>query len=142
MEVLRYFPNASILSCRYQHHQQYLKEHKGKVLYLNEKGSFISGNNIIVGHESQHELMAIILLFALFSSQFLILYWKKKHYSSYQVISLTGLYLFPALFALYDGWPRFLTIWTLFSLVNGFGKGRRLLLDGDGKINFIASLPF
>ncbi|SAM02094.1 hypothetical protein [Absidia glauca] len=85
---------------RYQLHQQYLKEHKG--------------------HESQHEMMAIILLFALFSSQFLILYWKKKHYSSYQVISLTGLYLFPALFALYDGWPRFLTIWTVFSLVNGF----------------------
>ncbi|CAO3591460.1 unnamed protein product [Absidia cylindrospora] len=85
---------------RYQLHQQYLKEHKG--------------------HESQHEMMALILLFALFSSQFLILYWKKKHYSSYQVISLAGLYVFPTFFALYDGWTRFLIIWTLFSIINGF----------------------
>ncbi|CAO3647107.1 unnamed protein product [Cunninghamella echinulata] len=85
---------------RYELHKEYLKEHRG--------------------HESQHELMAIILLFALFSSQFLILYWKKRHYSSYQIVSLTGLYIFPVLFALYDWWPRFLTIWIIFSIINGF----------------------
>ncbi|KAI9301067.1 hypothetical protein BJ944DRAFT_12097 [Cunninghamella echinulata] len=85
---------------RYELHKEYLKEHRG--------------------HESQHELMAIILLFALFSSQFLILYWKKRHYSSYQIVSLTGLYIFPVLFALYDWWPRFLTIWVIFSVINGF----------------------
>ncbi|ORZ11554.1 hypothetical protein BCR42DRAFT_421327 [Absidia repens] len=85
---------------RYQLHLDYLKEHKG--------------------HESQHELMAIILLFALFSSQFLILYWKKKHYASYQIVSLSGLYIFPVLFSLYNGWARFIIIWCLFSIVNGF----------------------
>ncbi|KAI7899245.1 ring finger protein 175-like protein [Cokeromyces recurvatus] len=72
------------------------------------------------GHESQHELMAIILLFALFASQFLILWWKKKHYKSYQTVSLAGLYFFPVLFGLYAGWSRFLIFWTLFSLLNGF----------------------
>ncbi|KAK4515762.1 uncharacterized protein ATC70_010715 [Mucor velutinosus] len=72
------------------------------------------------GHESQHELMAIILLFALFASQFLILWWKKKHYKSYQAVSLGGLYLFPMLFGLYAGWYRFLVFWTLYSILNGF----------------------
>lgn len=68
--------------------------------------------------------MALILLFALFASQFLILYWKKKHYRSYQAVSLTGLYIFPLLFALYDGWYRFLAVWSIFSALNTFGKLR------------------
>ena len=77
---------------------------------------------MIIGHEKRHELMAFILLFALFASQFLILYWKKKHYRSYQAVSLGGLYFFPVLFGIHDGWYRFIFIWTLFSMVNGFGK--------------------
>ncbi|KAI8081833.1 uncharacterized protein B0P05DRAFT_63308 [Gilbertella persicaria] len=63
--------------------------------------------------------MAFILLFALFASQFLILWWKKRHYSSYQTVSLGGLYFFPMLFGFYAGWPRFLVVWTLFSILNG-----------------------
>ncbi|KAI9261603.1 hypothetical protein BDA99DRAFT_511877 [Phascolomyces articulosus] len=85
---------------KYEQHQQYLVDHQG--------------------HEKRHELMAFILLFALFASQFLILYWKKKHYRSYQAVSLSGLYFFPVLFGLHDGWYRFLVIWTIFSMVNGF----------------------
>ncbi|KAG1048034.1 hypothetical protein G6F46_010858 [Rhizopus delemar] len=85
---------------RYQNQVVYNKEHKG--------------------HEAQHELMAFILLFALFASQFLILYWKKKHYKSYQAISLGGLYFFPVIFGIYGGWYRFLITWILFSLLNGY----------------------
>lgn len=66
--------------------------------------------------------MAFILLFALFASQFLILYWKKKHYKSYQSVSLAGLYFFPLLFGIYAGWYRFLGFWTLFSTLNGYGN--------------------
>lgn len=69
--------------------------------------------------------MAFILLFALFASQFVILWWKKKHYKSYQAVSLTGLYIFPALFALYDGWHRFLIVWIIYSCLNGFGKSTK-----------------
>jgi RING finger protein 121 len=65
--------------------------------------------------------MAFILLFALFASQFLILYWKKAHYRSYQMISLGGLYFFPVLFGIYAGWYRFIIFWILFSILNGFG---------------------
>lgn len=77
---------------------------------------------ISIGHESQHELMAFILLFALFASQFLILYWKKRHYKSYQAVSLSGLYFFPMLFGFYAEWYRFLVFWALFSALNGYGK--------------------
>lgn len=69
--------------------------------------------------------MAFILLFALFASQFVILYWKKKHYKSYQAISLGGLYAFPLLFGIYGGWHRFIVIWAVFSIVNGYGKRER-----------------
>ena len=65
--------------------------------------------------------MAFILLFSLFASQFLILYWKKKHYRSYQAVSLSGLYFFPVLFGLREGWYRFITVWVIYSLLNGFG---------------------
>ncbi|CAG8527478.1 9169_t:CDS:2 [Ambispora leptoticha] len=44
------------------------------------------------GHESQHSTMALILLFALFGFQFVILFWKQKHYRSFQVITLVGLW--------------------------------------------------
>jgi len=45
------------------------------------------------GHESQHGTMALILLGALFGFQFLILYWKSKHYRSFQAVTLVGLWL-------------------------------------------------
>ncbi|KAI9025211.1 RING finger protein [Phycomyces nitens] len=85
---------------RYKLHQEYLEQHKG--------------------HDSRHELMAFILLFALFAFQFFILYWKKKHYASFQLVSLVCLYTFPVLFGIYDGWYRFLAVWTIFSSLNGF----------------------
>src|SRR2546425_26243 len=44
------------------------------------------------GHESQHGTMALILLAALFGFQFLILYWKSKHYRSFQAVTLVGLW--------------------------------------------------
>ncbi|CAG8516097.1 5475_t:CDS:10 [Diversispora eburnea] len=49
------------------------------------------------GRESQHSTMALILLVALFGFQFLILYWKQKHYPHF--------------------W-RFSIIWTCYSLAN------------------------
>ncbi|CAG8478824.1 2275_t:CDS:2 [Paraglomus brasilianum] len=73
------------------------------------------------GHESQHSTMALILLVALFSFQFLILYWKQKHYQSFQIVTLIGLWLIPMyLFGIYFQFLRFLTIWTLYSALNGY----------------------
>ncbi|KAH8556263.1 RING finger protein 121-like protein [Umbelopsis sp. PMI_123] len=85
---------------RYKQQQDYLKEHKG--------------------HEAQHETMFLILLFALFASQFLILWWKKKHYRSYQAVSFAGLWLIPLASGLKLGWWRFIFFWILYSIVNGW----------------------
>ncbi|CAM0138394.1 unnamed protein product [Umbelopsis sp. WA50703] len=85
---------------RYQHQQEYFKEHQG--------------------HEAQHETMALILLFALFASQFLILWWKKKHYRSYQALSFTGLLFIPLFFGFKLGWWRFITVWVLYGIVNSW----------------------
>lgn len=74
------------------------------------------------GHEAQHETMFLILLFALFASQFVILWWKKKHYRSYQAISFTGLWLIPLVSALKMGWWRFIFFWILYSIVNGWSE--------------------
>jgi hypothetical protein len=52
------------------------------------------------GHESQHGTMALILLAALFGFQFLILYWKSKHYRSFQAVTLVGLWLVNSDFSL------------------------------------------
>ncbi|CAJ0627098.1 1234_t:CDS:2 [Entrophospora sp. SA101] len=50
-----------------------------------------------VGHEAQHGTMALILLCSLFGFQFLILFWKQKHYRSFQAATLFGLWLIPIL---------------------------------------------
>jgi hypothetical protein len=66
--------------------------------------------------------MALILLFALFASQFLILWWKKKHYRSYQALSFTGLLFIPLFFGFKLGWWRFITVWVLYGIVNSWSK--------------------
>lgn len=68
--------------------------------------------------------MFLILLFALFASQFVILWWKKKHYRSYQAVSFTGLWLIPLASALKLGWWRFIFFWVLYSIFNGWSEYR------------------
>ncbi|CAJ0874971.1 3524_t:CDS:2 [Entrophospora sp. SA101] len=57
-----------------------------------------------VGHEAQHGTMALILLCSLFGFQFLILFWKQKHYRSFQAATLFGLWLIPIILEIfYEG---------------------------------------
>ncbi|RUO97153.1 hypothetical protein BC936DRAFT_140889 [Jimgerdemannia flammicorona] len=84
------------------------------------------------GHESQHETMAFVLIFSLFAAQFLILFWKKKHFRSYQAFSLGGLWLIPFIFGLTGEWWRFLAFWSIYSVINCWViyKASRAPLDG------------
>ncbi|PKC16948.1 hypothetical protein RhiirA5_346964, partial [Rhizophagus irregularis] len=71
--------------------------------------------------EKQHGTMALILLAALFGFQFLILYWKSKHYRSFQAVTLVGLWLIPMyFFGLQAHFWRFLSIWVLYSIANSW----------------------
>lgn len=44
------------------------------------------------GHESMHAIMLLILISAMFISQILLIYWRKKHFKSYQNVSMFGTY--------------------------------------------------
>ncbi|CAG8481555.1 5350_t:CDS:2 [Ambispora gerdemannii] len=73
---------------------------------------------IHAGHESQHSTMALILLLALFGFQFVILFWKQRHYRSFQAVTLVGLWLIPMYICIRAQFWRFLSIWVLYSLAN------------------------
>ncbi|GES86971.1 RING finger protein 175 [Rhizophagus clarus] len=71
--------------------------------------------------EKQHGTMALILLAALFGFQFLILYWKSKHYRSFQAVTLFGLWLIPMyFFGIQAHFWRFFSIWVLYSIANSW----------------------
>ncbi|KAI9296004.1 hypothetical protein K502DRAFT_337399 [Neoconidiobolus thromboides FSU 785] len=68
-----------------------------------------------------HFLMLIILLFFVIFIQWLVLYWKKKAYKSYQLVSLVGLWLIPILFFYFiTPVPTFTYFWCFFSILNSW----------------------
>ncbi|KAF0519131.1 RING finger protein [Gigaspora margarita] len=72
-----------------------------------------------IGRNSQHGTMALILLGALLGFQLVILYWKQRHYRSFQLVTLVGLWLIPMyIFGIQAHFWRFMTIWVLYSIVN------------------------
>src|ERR1051325_8001065 len=82
----------------FQFYSFYSKHYLNLFLVLSPAEGLISSpgkefENQHAGHESQHGTMALILLGALFGFQFLILYWKSKHYRSFQAVTLVGLWL-------------------------------------------------
>ncbi|KAL1919987.1 uncharacterized protein VTP21DRAFT_1133 [Calcarisporiella thermophila] len=85
---------------RFEREQKFLKEH--------------------AGHETAHSLMILILLFTLIAFQFIIIFWKRKHPSSYQIISLGGLWIIPLVIGFIAKWWRFLVIWSVFSVANSW----------------------
>lgn len=44
------------------------------------------------GHEAAHGRMGLIIIVSLVAFQFVLLYWKKHHYRSYQGITTIGLW--------------------------------------------------
>ncbi|KAG0254326.1 hypothetical protein DFQ27_006917 [Actinomortierella ambigua] len=72
------------------------------------------------GHEAAHNKMAFIIIAALISFQFVLLWWKKHHYRSYQGITTFGLWLLPFAFAVHTQSKRFTGFWILFSILNSW----------------------
>ncbi|KAI8893989.1 hypothetical protein BC833DRAFT_606603 [Globomyces pollinis-pini] len=83
---------------------------KDRVAYLREHE----------GHEAQHSEMLLIILGGLIVSQIAMTVWKKYHIRSYNMATLTGLWLVPMIMSLNAGYYRFIFIWTCFSIVNGY----------------------
>ncbi|KAF9923516.1 hypothetical protein FBU30_006438 [Linnemannia zychae] len=72
------------------------------------------------GHESTHSKMAMIIIFALIAFQFVLLWWKKHHYRSYQATTTLGLWLLPFAFAVHGGMHQFAAVWTIFTILNSW----------------------
>ncbi|PNW85410.1 hypothetical protein CHLRE_03g185100v5 [Chlamydomonas reinhardtii] len=71
--------------------------------------------------------MAIILLYGVMllmvGAQTALFLWKKRHRKSYELVTLLGLWLMPAIFSVHLRFWRFLLIWAIFSSITA-----RLLL--------------
>ncbi|KAF8927633.1 hypothetical protein BGZ47_001999 [Haplosporangium gracile] len=72
------------------------------------------------GHESTHSKMAIIIIFALVAFQFVLLWWKKHHYRSYQATTTLGLWIIPFAFTLQGGMKQFAAVWVIFTILNSW----------------------
>ncbi|KNC96952.1 uncharacterized protein SPPG_07772 [Spizellomyces punctatus DAOM BR117] len=72
------------------------------------------------GHEKQHATMALILIMGLIISQLGILVWKKYHIKSFQLATLLGLWIVPPIMGFQAGNMRYVFVWVLFSLANGW----------------------
>ncbi|KAJ3126869.1 hypothetical protein HK100_010044 [Physocladia obscura] len=71
------------------------------------------------GHEAQHAEMAMILFVSLILFQVVLTIWKRMHLSSFNLVSLMGLWLVPAGIGYSAGNYRFIIIWSAFSVTNG-----------------------
>jgi RING finger protein 121 len=72
------------------------------------------------GHESMHAEMVLILIGSLVVAQVLLVQWKKRHFRSYQISTLVGMWIIPVILCLKFQWWRFIFIWSIFSVITGF----------------------
>lgn len=71
------------------------------------------------GHESMHAEMLLILLITLFIAQVALVEWKKRHYRSYQQVTLLAMWIIPFLMSCINHWWRFNFVWLLSSCITG-----------------------
>lgn len=69
------------------------------------------------GHESMHAEMLLILLVTLIVVQIILIEWKKRHFKSYQFVTLIAVWLIPFGMCLKNYWWRFIFFWLLFSCI-------------------------
>uniref|UniRef100_F1L5A0 RING finger protein 121 n=1 Tax=Ascaris suum TaxID=6253 RepID=F1L5A0_ASCSU len=68
------------------------------------------------GHEQMHMEMFLILIVTLVVAQIALVQWKKRHFKSYQLCTLLGMWLIPVFVCVQRQWWRFLVTWVLYSL--------------------------
>ncbi|CAG0892551.1 unnamed protein product [Cyprideis torosa] len=69
------------------------------------------------GHEKMHLEMVLILFTTMIVAQIILIQWKQRHFRSYQLASLLGMWVVPLCLSLQNHWWRFVLSWVLFSLV-------------------------
>lgn len=59
------------------------------------------------------------MIVLLIVGQILLVHWRKKSPKSYNMVTLILLWTTPLIASVYYGWYRFVTIWTIFSIIVG-----------------------
>lgn len=72
------------------------------------------------GHDLMHAEMIIILFGSILVAQIILFLWRQKHYKSYQLVTLLGLWFIPMGVCLKLWFVRMMMLWTVFSLVTIF----------------------
>ncbi|KAG2499840.1 hypothetical protein HYH03_002131 [Edaphochlamys debaryana] len=77
----------------------------------------------VPGEERMSPFLAIILLYGIMllmiGAQTALFIWKKRHRKSYELVTLLGLWLMPALVSVHLHFWRFLFVWFVFSAITG-----------------------
>ncbi|KAK6743980.1 hypothetical protein RB195_010965 [Necator americanus] len=68
------------------------------------------------GHEQMHLEMMLILIVTLVVAQVFLVQWKKRHFKSYQLCTLLGMWLIPVYVCLSRSWYRFLVTWVIYTV--------------------------
>ncbi|XP_033218077.1 RING finger protein 121 [Belonocnema kinseyi] len=71
------------------------------------------------GHETMHFEMLFILLGTLIVAQIILVEWKKRHYRSYQFVTLIAMWIIPLGLCAHNLWWRFIFVWLIFSSITG-----------------------
>lgn len=64
-----------------------------------------------------HAAILLILIVAIALAQVLIIFWKRRHFKSYQTATTFLFWLAPFIIACYNHWFRFVSIWLVISLL-------------------------
>uniref|UniRef100_A0A8R1E4Q2 RING-type domain-containing protein n=1 Tax=Caenorhabditis japonica TaxID=281687 RepID=A0A8R1E4Q2_CAEJA len=67
------------------------------------------------GHEAMHLEMMVILIITLIVGQIFLVQWKRRHFKSYQICTLIGMWIIPVYVCFTRSWYRFLATWVVFT---------------------------
>ncbi|CAH0775031.1 unnamed protein product [Bemisia tabaci] len=71
-------------------------------------------------HEFMHMEMTFIFILLVIVAQIGIVEWKRRHYRSYQLITLAGMWIIPVCLSLNSHYWRFIFFWLVFSCTTAF----------------------
>ncbi|KAJ2653367.1 hypothetical protein IWW40_000420 [Coemansia sp. RSA 1250] len=72
------------------------------------------------GHEGKHTIMFLIFVCVLAMLPTTVQYWRRRHLTSYRLVSIGSICLIPPYFALGNGYLRFVTVWMVYALANTY----------------------
>lgn len=84
------------------------------------------------GHDKMHAEMILILIITLIVAQIALVEWKKRHYRSYSLVTLLGMWIIPMILCIRNHWYRFIFTWLVFTCISGLIVRKAMIKPLDG----------